>query len=376
MSERSHNDSERDARLTAIYRAAADDAPPRALDAAILAAARREVGARPRPAGFAFSNSWRTSLSIAAVLVLSVSLVTLLREEAPELVAPPRADAPAADSKLKSMAGADDKISPADSGLARGEQRSKNIGLKPPQPASPSGLGMRQPEFAQGFPQSKKDTGVDKAEADAIAPADLAKRRAETSVVAAARENRIAAAAEQQRQTPRPDAQRDVAQAPAAPSRAEAVRPAPAAEPVNAPAPATTAGSIAGVGDSKSQIKTDPARADRAESESRTRAQEYAPAKQAAQVPPAEVAAGRPAAPPRPAAAPMVSPPQAKPAPPPAAVSKLERPAELPPEKWLERIEDLRRQGRLDEAKTSLAEFRKRYPDYRLPDNLKDWAKP
>ena len=51
MSKPSHNEAERDARLTALYRAAADDAPPPALDAAILAAARREVGARPRPAG-------------------------------------------------------------------------------------------------------------------------------------------------------------------------------------------------------------------------------------------------------------------------------------------------------------------------------------
>lgn len=48
----------------------------------------------------------------------------------------------------------------------------------------------------------------------------------------------------------------------------------------------------------------------------------------------------------------------------------------LPPEKWLERIDELRRQGKLEEAKTSLAEFRKRYPDYELPAPLKEWVTP
>ena len=48
----------------------------------------------------------------------------------------------------------------------------------------------------------------------------------------------------------------------------------------------------------------------------------------------------------------------------------------LPPEKWLERIEELRRQGRLEEARAGLAEFRKRYPDYVLPPALRNWAQP
>ncbi|SRR5712692_6211264 len=34
---------------------------------------------------------------------------------------------------------------------------------------------------------------------------------------------------------------------------------------------------------------------------------------------------------------------------------------------WLERIAELRRQGKDDEADKSLADFRKRYPDYRIP---------
>ena len=42
--------------------------------------------------------------------------------------------------------------------------------------------------------------------------------------------------------------------------------------------------------------------------------------------------------------------------------------AELSPQAWLERIAELRKQGRTREAEESLAEFRKRYPDYRIPE--------
>ncbi len=49
----------------------------------------------------------------------------------------------------------------------------------------------------------------------------------------------------------------------------------------------------------------------------------------------------------------------------PAARAKA---AQEPPEKWLERIAQLREQGRHDEADKALAEFRKRYPDYRIPE--------
>ena len=38
------------------------------------------------------------------------------------------------------------------------------------------------------------------------------------------------------------------------------------------------------------------------------------------------------------------------------------------PERWLERIVQLRKEGRHDEAEKQLAEFRKRYPDYKVPE--------
>ena len=40
------------------------------------------------------------------------------------------------------------------------------------------------------------------------------------------------------------------------------------------------------------------------------------------------------------------------------------------PEQWLQGIADLKRQGRHDEAEKSLAEFRKRYPGYRIPEAI------
>ena len=40
------------------------------------------------------------------------------------------------------------------------------------------------------------------------------------------------------------------------------------------------------------------------------------------------------------------------------------------PEQWLQGITDLKRQGRNEEAENQLAEFRNRYPDYRIPEAI------
>ena len=40
------------------------------------------------------------------------------------------------------------------------------------------------------------------------------------------------------------------------------------------------------------------------------------------------------------------------------------------PEQWLQGIADLKRQGRNEEAEKQLAEFRQRYPDYRIPEAI------
>jgi Meckel syndrome type 1 protein len=55
-----------------------------------------------------------------------------------------------------------------------------------------------------------------------------------------------------------------------------------------------------------------------------------------------------------------------------AAPATQDRNVTLYPEHWLANIRQMMRDGRHEEALRGLAEFRKRYPDYRLPDDLRD----
>lgn len=72
-------DMNRDPQLDAAYRAGAEAGPPARLDDLIRAAARREVGSGPRP--LVARRRWQMPLALAAVLVLSVSVVTTMREQ-------------------------------------------------------------------------------------------------------------------------------------------------------------------------------------------------------------------------------------------------------------------------------------------------------
>src|SRR3954452_4924322 len=69
--------------LRARYHSVSAEEASVALDDAIRAQARRAVGSRPRPAGSPFSTNWRVPLSIAAVMILSVSLAvtTVLQDK-------------------------------------------------------------------------------------------------------------------------------------------------------------------------------------------------------------------------------------------------------------------------------------------------------
>lgn len=51
-----------------------------------------------------------------------------------------------------------------------------------------------------------------------------------------------------------------------------------------------------------------------------------------------------------------------------ATTDRIAAAASRTPEQWLQGIADLRRQGRHEEADRELAEFRKRHPDYRIPE--------
>ncbi|MEK6243870.1 MAG: hypothetical protein AABM33_05145 [Pseudomonadota bacterium] len=78
-------DQDRDPKVSQRYRELGAEEPPRALDDAILAAARREAGARQR---------WYAPLATAAVLVLAVAVTLHLQVERPGIESPVRQAAP------------------------------------------------------------------------------------------------------------------------------------------------------------------------------------------------------------------------------------------------------------------------------------------
>lgn len=84
--------AERDDALSRRYRALAREEPSAALDAAILAASRRAVGARPGSV-----RRWAGPVSIAAVLVLGIGVSLRMQQERPGIEsAAPVAESPAA----------------------------------------------------------------------------------------------------------------------------------------------------------------------------------------------------------------------------------------------------------------------------------------
>lgn len=350
MSEKLFNDMERDARLAALYRAAAQNEPPAALDAAIRAAARRAVSSKPRLAGSLFSRSWGVPVSIAAVIVLSVSIVTVIREEAPEIVEPPRADAPAMGADRKQDPLARDRASTVPNTiLAPKSAQSNGIGLNPPQPAVPPATGIRGNTAAPPLvTQSEKD-GIAIGQAPSAPPLLTKRAPAEAFPGSADTRDKASASDEQPRQSAKEEMRRD-----------DGAMSEPQTRSARPPRQADAAPSVSA--EAKSQRQSEP----EAESaNSSLRESERARVQAAPESKPASAATAAP--PPVPAAI-------AKPAS--QLAGAMQGYVELPPEKWLERIADLRKQGRLEEAKASFTAFRKRYPEYPLPALLKDWANP
>jgi len=245
-----HGEPRRDAELSRLYADAPSETPPAALDAAILATARRAVRAKPRAAG-PFARRWTVPFSLAAVVVLSVTLVTLSQRE----------------RSVERMDSAPGGVSRAVTGKAEAEA---------PRPAAP------------------EVTAVEQAPAD-IAPA--------IAPMATPVDNRPAAKAAKKIRLK------------SGVARAEKRR---LAVPLSLPAPSEGA---------------------------TARAQRARPASTA-------VGAGRESD---------------------SAVS--EAPAAIQPEgapkAWLDRIRALLAQGRRKEARAELARFRRRFPDYRLPPELR-----
>lgn len=261
-----------DPRVSAGYRALGEERPPQALDDAILAASRRAVGAGPRRAGASRVRRWALPVSIAAVVVLTMSLVVRIQLERPDLETPlPSAtlEKPAGDAKEEVAA-----LSKRNE-LQRAEPK---MGAAAPAVAERERDAMRAPA--------------------APAPAPAATPPARQFV-------------------PEPPARKQ-APAEAAPSQLGAPSsPAPAAAP------------SAGEERAAPALREDAATAGRVASGAALQDRAQASA---------EVAAKKDEA----------------------------------PREWLERIARLRREGRAKEADESLAEFRRRYPDYEIPKDLRE----
>ena len=303
-------ENDREDEIRRRYRELAREEPPRALDDAILAAARRELETRPAPlVAPSGRRRWAVPIAAAAVIVLS-AVVTLhvQREQPDEELSSPR-PAPPATHK-------DEKAAVA----SRAEVRQE----KPAARASQTEPKTERKETA-------KPLAPERRRAQELAPA----RTATPSEAQATGQSAAAGVALSESALPKP---------PDGPGRFSP-DPAPATSP---PAQAP-------------QMQMRPA----------------APA--ARPVPGGREEAGGPGA-----GAPVIG--EERRAFGGARDSLLQREdvgsiakradRSEPPERLLERIATLRREGRQKEADDLYAEFRRRFPDYRIPEAMREQVVP
>lgn len=289
--------------LARLYREAAQEEPPAHLDAAILAAAHRDIGVRPWATGSAWLRSWRLPVSIAAVVLLSVSLVTLMFDEGGDrLTAPPRRTP---DSPAKASVDRESAPLPA--------QPAETI-----PPATKAAPAMGTVETRQGAREAQPAESSSAKEAKRAEP--VATPGAAPQPFPAAPQ---AAMAERRETESKPAPLRDMA-------------PQPPAAAMDSPAPA---------GKSAADLARAPA-----VGEETPRAAAPAPLMRNRAAPEAAASVARPA-------------PQKS-----ALIREYEN---RTPEKWLEKIAELRRDGKTAEADEMLAEFKKRFPEHPLPAALR-----
>ena len=262
---------ERDAKVAAAYRDLGAEEPPRALDEAILAAARHARPGDRRP-GPSWTRRWAVPLSLAAVLALSITVTLRIQHEAPEsmqIAAQQKeavARAPAAPEqaplKLKAEMQIKSAAPSAQPAPAVASRSARERALEEPKPFA----DLRQDRIASASPSIPA--------APAAAPPSLENRAARGELGSSAES------------------------------------------------------SVAGAMARRSEDRT--AR----DAEAATRAPQVGPLQ---------------------------------------ALSKsMAQSASDAPERELERIAELRRQEKHDEADKALAEFRKRYPDFKIPESMRE----
>ncbi len=323
---------ERNSALSRRYHTEASEQPSAEVDAAILAAARREVGSRPQPVK-RWRPSWQVPVSLAAVVVLGVGIALRVaqheekvaqprlaeqRTAAPSSVEPDRGvaqePAPAAVTE-----GATDKIAAAEA-----EKRAQDAAPQPAAAAARPGAAVSSPIKRKGEaagPPSERgrlaDRAAERDEAQPHAPLELAQRESEAIAGGKIR------AAE--------------------PARAEAASTGAA----DASAPAAGAPEV-----------LPRSRADAALEAKRSAASEAAGAGPMLSAPAPPAAAAKSVEPADSA------PPSAAPAAPPKEAGSADEPGL---DQWVKRIVELRKAGRDKDADAEIRKFKARYPDYRLP---------
>lgn len=255
---------ELDPKISRRYRELGAEEPPRELDQAILAAAHRAADRAHAPLVVpAGRHRWYFAFGAAAILVLAVAITVQLDRQQLDPEALPAASAPAVSERKEGFS------------------------------SEPGVLADQAPAQAPAQEARRKP-----AQAPAPAKPQPAENTAKPQAAEVARADRLEARPQQ----------------------------APAVEPQNTQAPASSAAAT----------PTQPEKREQSAA--------------------AEAALSRRA--PAPAAAPAPAP------------QVLASAVALPPERLLERIAELRKEGRHDEADKALAEFRQRYPEYRISEEM------
>ena len=341
----SSGDSEldRDLALTSLaYKSAEADLPPPAMDDAIRAAARRAVKSQPQAVGKSWFVRYSAPLSAAALVMLTVSIGFIALDERPEL-------APALVSE----------------GVRPSATAPASIVVPAPETALPE--VMQSPRGLPAAPAEQKKAMRERsiyAAQDRLAESvktDSMQRPNEAAVVAP-----VAALAKDT----------NIASAPGRPAGAAAPAIAPAS--VAKESPSVVADPAAGAVTRREKLAENVALSKREMPQERQAVESIAGAGLAARndVPrPAQKTVAQVPATATTATAvgsrSAVAPPAYAPAAPPAPIASMADKAAEPPEQWLKRILELKRAGKTREFEKELAKFRKRYPDYELPEELK-----
>jgi hypothetical protein len=302
---------ERDPEVSRRYRELGAEEPPRELDQAILAAAHRAADHSHAPlVAPAGRHRWYFAFGAAAVLVLAVAVTVQVERQQPDA----EALVPAAAPSERKESFADDKAAAQSAAPQSQDEARAKVQAQPMPPKPPSGPARDAQQLRESPPS------VETQSAPAAAPATPAPSQPGSQDLSSGAAAGMFSNQEQARKS-------RVETAPAPAPAADAARPQ-AAEAARA-----------------DRLEAKPERPGSVDSVPKPAPQS---APQAENLRPFAMETNRGG----------------------ASSSVLGAAVALSPERMLEGIAELRKQGRHDEADKALAEFRKLYPDYRISEEM------